>query len=128
MAKHLNDTVASAAPDNLFADTTPAPKVEIKTIAALSAAASYKRGTVLAQSAGSGKLYIAGSAEPEDLTPDCILCDDEELETAADKNVSVYVAGRFNTGALIWKQGYSPSMGDLNDLRERNILLAADFD
>jgi hypothetical protein len=92
---------------------------------------------VLAQSAYYGSLYIAGTAPVAEALPDestdtlacdCILCDDEDLAAGADTNVSVYVAGRFNKCALTWKQGYSPSMGDINDLRERNILLAADFD
>jgi hypothetical protein len=128
-------TAASVAADNLFADTAPEPKVEVKTVAALSSAATYMRGTVLAQSENSGFLYIAGSAAPtppggsaDALVCDCILCDDEKFEAGTVKNVSVYVAGRFNARALFWAQGYSPSMGDMNSLRERNILLAVDFD
>jgi hypothetical protein len=133
MPEHLYGTPITTKRDNLFSDIGPAPKVEIKIIAALgtssvSVTTTYERGTVLAQDEDSGKLYIAGTTAVSDqtLTPDCILCDRETF--TADTPISVYVTGRFNQYALIWSDGYIPTLADKNALRDKNILLAADFD
>jgi hypothetical protein len=141
MPEHLYGTPITTQRDNLFSDIGPAPKVEIKTIAGLTAAATYKRGTVFSQDAATGKLFIAGTTPTppvidgqtvvtpgQILTPDCVLCDNETTEAATDKTVSVYVTGRYNQYALAWKDGYSPTLADKNALRDKNILLAADFD
>ena len=65
---------------------------------------------------------------PEDLTPDCILCDDEEIGTDADANVAVYVMGCFNESALIVKEDYDITQADRDALRVRGIYLSQVLD
>lgn len=129
MVKHLNDKVGSMEYDKLIAGMTPPVKVASGVIAKLTgSAATYLRGTVLAKSAADGKLYLLGSETPEDLTPDCILCDDEEIGTDADANVAVYVMGCFNEGAVTVKEDYDITQADRDALRERGIYLAQVLD
>ena len=129
MAKHLNDKIGSMEYDKLIAGMTPPVKVASGVIAKLTgSAAAYSRGTVLAKSAVDGKLYLLGSETPEDLTPDCILCDDEEIGTDADANVAVYVMGCFNEEALTVKEEYDITQADRDALRERGIYLAQVLD
>lgn len=129
MAKHLNDKIGSMEYDKLIAGMTPPVKVASGVIAKLTgSAAAYSRGTVLAKSAADGKLYLLGSETPEDLTPDCILCDDEEIGTDADANVAVYVMGCFNEEALTVKEEYDITQADRDALRERGIYLAQVLD
>lgn len=88
--------------DGLFTDVVPAVQVRGGIIRKqTTSAVTLKRGTILAKSygtAGDGKLVILGStaANNETLTPDCVLCDDVEVGTAADENVAVYTAGCFD--------------------------------
>ena len=115
--------------DKLIAGMTPPVKVASGVIAKLTgSAAAYSRGTILAKSAADGKLYLLGSETPEDLTPDCILCDDEEIGTDADANVAVYVMGCFNEGAVTVKEDYDITQADRDALRERGIYLAQVLD
>ncbi len=133
MAKHLNDKVDSMSFDKLIAGMTPPVKVASGIITKLATAATYKRGTVLCRSSGTGgdgKLKILGTtaASNETLTPDCILCDDEEIGTSADTNAAVYVAGCFNKDALIVSGNYTITQADIDKLRERGLYLAELFD
>lgn len=129
MAKHLNGKIGSMEYDKLIAGMTPPVKVASGVIAKLTGATTtYSRGTVLAKSAADGKLYLLGSETPEDLTPDCILCDDEEIGTDADANVAVYVMGCFNENALIAKAEYDITQADRDALRERGIYLSQVMD
>ena len=88
--------------DGLFTDVVPAVQVRGGTIRKqTTSAVTLKRGTILAKSygtAGDGKLVVLGTAavSNETLTPDCILCDDIEVGTAADEKVAVYTAGCFD--------------------------------
>ncbi|MEN6437028.1 MAG: hypothetical protein ABFD97_00425 [Syntrophobacter sp.] len=59
----------------------------------------------------------------ENLTPDCILCDDTAIGTAADVVAAVYTAGCFSIAALTIKDGYTMTEGDKDKLRERGIYL-----
>ena len=125
MAKHLNGKVGSVEHDNLISGMTPPPKVASGVIAKLTgAAATYPRGAVLAKSAADGKLYLLGSDTPGDLTPDCVLCDEEDIGTDADANVAVYVMGCFNPGAVTVKEEYTITQADKDALRERGIYLS----
>ena len=125
MAKHLNGKIGTMEYDKLIASMTPPVKVASGVITKLTgSAATYSRGTVLAKSAADGKLYLLGSETPEDLTPDCILCDDEEIGTDADANVAVYVMGCFNESAVIVKEDYDITQADRDALRERGIYLS----
>lgn len=133
MAKHLNDKIGSMEYDKLIAGMTPPVKVASGIITKLSAATTYPRGTILCRSSGTGgdgKLKILGTAagSSETLTPDCILCDDEEVGTDADANVAVYVMGCFNEGAVTVKEDYDITQPDRDALRERGIYLAQVLD
>lgn len=133
MAKHLNDKVGSMEYDKLIAGITPPVKVASGIITKLSAAATYPRGTVLCRSSGTGddgNLKILGTTagSNETLTPDCILCDDEDIGTDADANVAVYVMGCFNEDALTVGEKYTITQADKDTLRERGIYLAQVLD
>ena len=89
-----------------------------------------KRGTILAKSsgtAGDGKLVVLGTAavSNETLTPDCILCDDIEVGTAADEKVAVYTAGCFDIGKVTVSASYTITEGDKDNLRMRGIVFKA---
>lgn len=122
---HLNNHVATMEYEKLFAGLNPPYKVASGTIEKLSAAATYKRGTVLALSSTSNKLKILGTAASgnETLIADCILCDDVEIGSTEDVNVAVYVIGNFNKDALIVKEGYTLTDADVTNLRQRGIYL-----
>lgn len=133
MAKHLNRLVGELTYDKLIASMTPPVKVASGTIEKLSSDVTYKRGCVLCRSGGTGgngklKLLGTSAASEEVLTPDCILCDDEEMGSAADVNAAVYVSGCFNPDSLIVKDGYSMSQDDIDKLRERGLYLSQIFD
>lgn len=128
MANHLNRKVGTMEYDKLIAGVSPPVHVNSGTIRKLATAATYARGTVLAKSsgtAGDGKLVILGTAaaENETLTPDCILCDEMAVGTAADVNAAVFTAGCFNAGALTVKTGYTMTEADKDKLRERGLYL-----
>ena len=117
MAKHLNDKIGSMEYDKLIAGMTPPPKVASGVITKLATAATYPRGTILCRSSGTGgdgKLKILGTTagSNETLTPDCILCDDEDIGTDADANVAVYVMGCFNEDALTVDDEYTITQAD----------------
>ena len=112
--------------DGLLTDIKPAPEVRGGTIRKLSAAATLKRGTILAKSSGTGgdgKLVALGTTavSNETLTPDCVLCDDVEIGTAAD----VYTAGCFDPDKVSVASGYSITDGDKDNLRMRGIVFKA---
>ena len=116
--------------DGLITDIKPAPEVRGGVIRKLSAAATLKRGTILAKSsgtAGDGKLVVLGTAavSNETLTPDCILCDDIEVGTAADEKVAVYTAGCFDIGKVTVSASYTITEGDKDNLRMRGIVFKA---
>lgn len=132
MAKHLNDKVGSMEYDKLIAGITPPVKVASGIITKLSAAGA---GAAAQDGApriggGDGKLKILGTTavENETLTPDCILCDDEDIGTDADANVAVYVMGCFNEDALTVDDEYTITQADKDTLRERGIYLAQVLD
>ena len=129
MAKHLNEKVGSMEYDNLIAGMTPPPKVGSGVITKLTAAATYPRGAILCRSSGAGgdgKLKILGTTagSNETLTPDCVLCDAEEIGTEEDVNAAVYVMGCFNEDAVTVGAEYDITQADRDALRERGIYLA----
>lgn len=65
MATHLNRSVGEMKYDKLIAGVTPPIHVNSGIINKLAVAANYVRGTVLAKSTASGKLYILGTAASE---------------------------------------------------------------
>lgn len=117
--------------DGLFTDVVPAVQVRGGTIRKqTTSAVTLKRGTILAKSygtAGDGKLVVLGTAavSNETLTPDCILCDDIEVGTAADEKVAVYTAGCFDIGKVTVSASYTITEGDKDNLRMRGIVFKA---
>ena len=117
--------------DGLFTDVVPAVQVRGGIIRKqTTSAVTLKRGTILAKSygtAGDGKLVVLGTAavSNETLTPDCILCDDIEVGTAADEKVAVYTAGCFDIGKVTVSASYTITEGDKDNLRMRGIVFKA---
>lgn len=113
--------------DGLFTDVVPAVQVSGGTIRKLSAAATLKRGTILAKSsgtAGDGKLVVLGTAAVtnETLTPDCILCDDIDVGTSADEKVAVYTAGCFDPDKVTVAASHTIGETEKDNLRMRGIV------
>ena len=120
---NLSEKLGEMTFDGLITDIKPAPEVRGGVIRKLSAAATLKRGTILAKSsgtAGDGKLVVLGTAavSNETLTPDCILCDDIE-------KVAVYTAGCFDIGKVTVSASYTITEGDKDNLRMRGIVFKA---
>lgn len=119
--------------DGLITDLTPKPQVRGGTIAKLTTAAVYKRGTLLAKSAKDGLLHILGEEPPapasgetaDTYTPDCILCDDTEVGTTEDVKAATYTAGCFDPGKVTTAKDYTITEGDKDNLRMRNIVFKA---
>lgn len=124
---NLSEKLGEMTFDGLITDIKPAPEVRGGVIRKLSAAATLKRGTILAKSSGDGKLVVLGTAAAsnETLTPDCILCDDIEVGTAADEKVAVYTAGCFDIGKVTVAASYTITEGDKDNLRMRGIVFKA---
>ena len=133
MAKELRQKLGSMEYDGLITGLNPPTRVDGGTIAKLSAAAVYKRGTLLAKSAKDGLLHILGEAPPaaaegqtaDTYTPDCILCDDTEVGTAEDVPVDVYAAGCFDPEKVTVASGYTVTQADKDKLRTYSIVFKA---
>jgi len=190
MAKNLYNKLGEMDYDGLIANIIPAIQTAGGTVAKLTVAATYSRGTVLAKSTTDGKLYILGTDAAlssqsfngdgsakvftvtdkpgridnvkvdgsvvtvssydastgvvtlatapasgmgnvvvyypeEELIPDCILCDSEDIGTAADAPVAVYTAGCFDLNRITVHDGYTMTEADRDKLRERGIVFKA---
>jgi len=66
--------------------------------------------------------------DAEALTPDCILCDETAVGTAADVIAAVYTAGCFNESAITVADAYSMTEADKDKLRERGLYLRTIFE
>ena len=123
MSKRLDENLGSVGYDGLIVANEPVADVFTVTIRKeATAAATYKRGTVLALSAGTagdGKLVILGSTATtnETLTANCILAEDVEVGTTADATVLAYRTGHFASG-------YTLKATDEEELRKAGILLS----
>ena len=124
MSKRLDENLGSVGYDGLIVANEPVADVLTVTIRMEdTAAATYKRGTVLALSAGTagdGKLVILGSTATtnETLTANCILAEDVEVGTTADVTVLAYRTKRAVAS------GYTLKATDEEELREAGILLS----
>lgn len=128
--KNLYSKVGDMEFDGLITDITPEAIVRVGTIRKLAVAATLVRGTILAKSSGSagdGKLVVLGTIADtnETLTPDCILCDDIDVGTAADETVEVYYAGCFDPNKCTVASGYTLTEDDKDALRAHGILFKA---
>lgn len=118
--------------DGLIAATFPPPDVFHITIRKLSADATYKRGTLLDLSTGSGgdgEYVIHGTSAGvnETLTANCILAEDVAIGTAADVTALAYRTGHFVEGKLILADSATLAAGAKEALRDVGILLSDGF-
>lgn len=89
----------------------------------------YKRGTVLALSAGTAGARLAcnsryAAKSNETLTANCVLADDVEVGTASDAVATAYRTGHFNENSLITDNSHAISETDKEALRSAGILLS----
>lgn len=127
MSKRLDENLGSVGYDGLIVANEPVADVFTVTIRKeAAAAATYKRGTVLALSADDGKLVILGSTATtnETLTANCILAEDVEVGTTADVTVLAYRTGHFARNKLAVASGYTLKATDEEELRKAGILLS----
>lgn len=127
MSKRLDENLGSVGYDGLIVANEPVADVLTVTIRKeAAAAATYKRGTVMALSAGTGKLVILGSTATtnETLTANCILAEDVEVGTTADVTVLAYRTGHFARNKLAVASGYALKATDEEELRKVGILLS----
>lgn len=127
MSKRLDENLGSVGYDGLIVANEPVADVLTVTIRKeATAAATYKRGTVLALSAGDGKLVILGSTATtnETLTANCILAEDVEVGTTADVTALAYRTGHFARNKLAVASGYTLKATDEEELRKAGILLS----
>lgn len=127
MSKRLDENLGSVGYDGLIVANEPVADVFTVTIRKeATAAATYKRGTVLALPAGDGKLVILGSTATtnETLTANCILAEDVEVGTTADVTVLAYRTGHFARNKLAVASGYTLKATDEEELRKAGILLS----
>ena len=126
MSKRLDENLGSVGYDGLIVANEPVADVFTVTIRKeATAAATYKRGTVLALSAGTdgdGKLVILGSPAPTNAN--CILAEDVEVGTTADVTVLAYRTGHFARNKLAVASGYTLKATDEEELRKAGILLS----
>ena len=136
MSKRLDENLGSVGYDGLIVANEPVADVFTVTIRKeATAAATYKRGTVMALSASGtaadGKLVILGTtaASNEVLTANCILAEDVEVGTAADVTALAYRTGHFARNKLIFGgSGYALKPADEEALRAAGILLSDALD
>lgn len=129
MSKRLDENLGNVGYDGLIVANEPVADVFTVTIRKEATAATYKRGTVLALSAGTaddGKLVILGSTATtnETLTANCILAEDVEVGTTADVTVLAYRTGHFARNKLAVASGYTLKATDEEELRKAGILLS----
>lgn len=128
MSKRLDENLGSVGYDGLIVANEPVADVLTVTIRKeATAAATYKRGTVMAAgTAGDGKLVILGSTATtnETLTANCILAEDVEVGTTADVTVLAYRTGHFARNKLAVASGYTLKATDEEELRKAGILLS----
>lgn len=125
MSKRLDENLGSVGYDGLIVANEPVADVLTVTIRKeATAAATYKRGTVLAL--GDGKLVILGSTATTNETPtaNCILAEDVEVGTTADVTALAYRTGHFARNKLAVASGYTLKATDEEELRKAGILLS----
>ena len=115
MSKRLDETIGAVGFDNLINGQYPPAEVfTVKIRKEATEAKIYKRGTVLALSAGTagdGLRVILGTTAKsnETLTANCVLADDVEVGTASDAVATAYRTGHFNENILITDNSHAIS-------------------
>lgn len=124
MSKRLDENLGSVGYDGLIVANEPVADVFTVTIRKeATTTATYKRGTVLARSAGTaddGKLVILGSTT----TANCILAEDVKVGTTADVTALAYRTGHFARNKLTVARDYTLKATDEEELRKAGILLS----
>lgn len=111
--------------DELFGGTAVAAMTANVTIAALSAAASYKRGTLLGVVTASGKYAIVDSAATTgEEVASVVLAKNIEVGTA-DVVATVYTRGIFNREKLVVKAESDSASAHEQELRKVGIYLTS---
>lgn len=131
MSKRLDENIGTVDYDGLIVTNEPVADVFTVTIRKeTSEKATFKRGTVLALSSGDGKMVALGTTagSNETLTANAILCDDTEIGTAADVEVTAYRTGHFARNKLIFSGEYTLKPADEEALRAAGILLSDALD
>ena len=133
MSKRLDETLGTVGYDNLINGLYPPAEPFSVVIRKGSAETTYKRGTVLALSSGTGgdgKMVALGTTagSNETLTANAILCDDTEIGTAADVEATAYRTGHFARNKLIFSGEYTLKPADEEALRAAGILLSDALD
>lgn len=112
--------------DELFGGTAVAALTANVTIAKLSAAASYKRGTLLGVVTASGKYAIVDStATTGEQVASVVLAGDVEVGTADDVVATVYTRGIFNREKLTVKAAADSASAHEGELRKVGIYLTS---
>ncbi len=112
--------------DELFGGTAVAALTANVTIAKLSAAASYKRGTLLGVVTASGKYAIVDSAATTgEQVASVVLASDVEVGTADDVVATVYTRGIFNREKLTVKAAADSASAHEEELRKVGIYLTS---
>lgn len=134
MSKRLDENIGTVDYDGLIVTNEPVADVFTVTIRRkTSEKATFKRGTVLALSSGTGgdgKMVALGTTagSNETLTANAILCDDTEIGTAADVEATAYRTGHFARNKLIFSGEYTLKPADEEALRAAGILLSDALD
>lgn len=131
MSKRLDENSGTVDYDGLIVTNEPVADVFTVTIRKeTSEKATFKRGTVLALSSGTGKMVALGTTagSNETLTANAILCDDTEIGTAADVEATAYRTGHFARNKLIFSGEYTLKPADEEALRAAGILLSDALD
>lgn len=112
--------------DELIGGTAVAVMTANVTIAKLSAAATYKRGTLLGVVTASGKYAIVDSAASTgEKVASVVLAKDIEVGTADDVVATVYTHGIFNREKLIVKAESDSASAHEEELRKAGIYLTS---
>ena len=134
MSKRLDENIGTVDYDGLIVTNEPVADVFTVTIRKeTSEKVTFKRGTVLALSSGTGgdgKMVALGTTagSNETLTANAILCDDTEIGTAADVEATAYRTGHFARNKLIFSGEYTLKPADEEALRAAGILLSDALD
>lgn len=134
MSKRLDENIGTVDYDGLIVTNEPVADVFTVTIRQeTSEKATFKRGTVLALSSGTGgdgKMVALGTTagSNETLTANAILCDDTEIGTAADVEATAYRTGHFARNKLIFSGEDTLKPADEEALRAAGILLSDALD
>lgn len=139
MGRRLDENLGSVGFDNLIAGMYPPAEVfHICFRKEGTAAAEYKRGTLLALSDADGKYVIMGATPQsittgegdgavtvtENLAANAVLAEDVYVGTKSDEVAVAYRTGHFNANGLIVANDYEITEADKETLRSKGILLS----